>query len=269
MTGLPIAGSLIPVPGLTIVAPASMGGPSWARLSGNDGKARTTPWVRQIIVHTTGGRWPQQVIKGAGLGGHAREVLDDWFKDPKYSGAHIVVDYNGAVVCCADLASRVAYHAEGSNGWSIGIEMSTTVGGGIYTATLDATALLVPALCEHFPVPTQINSPWLGKPIARMESGIGETRHNLGGPSCCGVFGHRDNTSNRGRGDPGDEIFGRLERAGFEAMDFYNEQDIHLGKVRQAALNARGEALVIDGICGPASLVAMRRQGFSRWRDVV
>jgi hypothetical protein len=63
------------------------------------------------------------------------------------------------------------------------------------------------------------------------------------------------------RSDPGDEIFARLIAAGAEPVLAGQRQDLELGKVRQAALVARGEQLEVDGLVGPASLAAARRQG--------
>jgi hypothetical protein len=51
-------------------------------------------------------------------------------------------------------------------------------------------------------------------------------------------------------------------------VDYDGGEDLELGRHRQAALVARGERLEIDGLVGPASLAAARRQGFARWRDV-
>ena len=52
-----------------------------------------------------------------------------------------------------------------------------------------------------------------------------------------GIFGHRDVTTNRGLGDPGDAIFERLASAGYEAVDFAASQDIETWKLRQEELN--------------------------------
>lgn len=278
MTGLLIRGKLEPVEGLHIIPPASHGGPSWATLSPGDYRARTTTWVRQIIVHTTKGIWPQRVLPGSGPPGRAQVVADFWRADPNHSAAQLVVDQDGAVVCLCDLAESQAYHAEGSNPWSIGIEMyqQSAVDGaaGIYEATLAATVLLVAALTEiggHFDIPAQCPvGPYRNRPTPRMEQGSGIARHNIGGATLVGVFGHRDNTSERGRGDPGDEIFHRLiTEQRFEPLDFDRMEDRTRGHDRQEALNRRGEQLEVDGLVGPASIAAMRRQGFSRWRDVV
>jgi hypothetical protein len=45
-------------------------------------------------------------------------------------------------------------------------------------------------------------------------------------------------------------------------------RDLDVGRLRQAALNARGKQLTIDGLVGAASLAAAERRGFARWRDV-
>lgn len=269
--GLLISGQIVPVAGLAVLPPASHGGPVWCALDPGDYRPRPTSWVRQIIVHTTKGQWPQSVRPGAGLPGKAQVVADFWRGDPAHSAAHLVVDLNGVAACLCDLAETEAYHAEGSNAWSIGIEMYQLEDGALYDATLEATATLVKFLCERFGIPFQMpRGPYRNRPLSRMETVQPSTgkRTQLGGPDCVGVFGHRDNTSNRGAGDPGDEIWRRLAARGAEGMDFEGKEDILLGKERQLALNARGARLTVDGVCGPASWAAMRALGISRWRDV-
>jgi hypothetical protein len=281
LSGLLVAGALVPVAGLDIIPPASHGGPAWARLDPGDYAMRQTPWIRQIILHTTGGLWPQAVLPGRAPGGHAREIAEMWSGADRgggervHSAAQLLVDFDGTVVCLCDLAAIAAYHAEASNHWSIGIEMCTWPKGEISEATLKATARLVDALCwPLFPIPRQMpRGPYRNEPIARMElphdalSGQGR-RHQLGGPNLCGVFGHRDNTSERGAGDPGDAIFKELDLLGFERVDFHTFEDITIGKERQAQLNARGVRLTVDGVVGSRSLLAAENLGFARWADV-
>lgn len=278
-----IENKLVPVEGLNILPPAEVGGPCWARLDPGDYAPHRTPWVRQVIVHSTGGLWPQPVLPGAGKPGHAKEIADMWRGADRgggervHSAAQIVVDFDGTVVCLCDLLRCAAYHAEGSNPWSIGIEMCTTPRGEIYEATLKATARLIDALCwPLFPIPRQMpRGPYRNEPIARMEvdttavaTGAGPMRKQLGGPTLCGVFGHRDNTSERGAGDPGDAIFRELDTLGFERLDFHTFEDLLVGKERQAVLNAKGARLVVDGQVGARSLLAAENQGFRRWSDV-
>lgn len=273
--GLLIAGVVEPVPGLVVYPPAGPPafGPTWCTLDPGDYRERPTSWVRQIILHSTKGQWPQAIRPGSGPPGKAQIVADFWRGDPTHSAAHLVVDLDGSVACLCDLAYHEAYHAEGSNPWSIGIEMYQLNDGSLYEATLQATATLVEFLCGKFGIPLQHpRGPYRNRPLSRMEimdhsDGI-ISRRQLGGPDLCGVFGHRDNTSNRGAGDPGDAIWRELAARGSEAIDFEAKEDILLGKERQAALNARGARLTVDGVCGPASWSAMRSLGFRRWRDV-
>jgi len=182
-SGLLIAGQLHDVPGLTIVPPAGQyGGPPWCLLGPDDYTARRYP-VSLVVIHTTGGHTWQPVIQGPGPAGHAQQILEMWSGRDKgggelvHSAAQIVVDYDGTVYCAADLAWCAAYHAQAINHRSVGIEMCTLPGGGIYSATLDATAALVAALtwsgapvCGLLPVPAMMpRGPYRSMPLRRLE----------------------------------------------------------------------------------------------------
>jgi hypothetical protein len=255
--GLLIAGVVVSVDGLAIDNPITA--PSWCKLDGRDYRRRRSSWIRQIIVHTTKGLHPQHVIPGAGAGGRARHVAEFWRRDETHSAAHLVVDTDGAVACLADVAEINAYHATVSNDWSVGIELYQEADGGIYAATLASAVALVRALCEQLSIPLQIPTAYRGRPIERMADG---------GPTCAGVFGHRDNTTRRGRGDPGDAIMLELELAGAERLDFDRGVDLARWADRQRKLNAMGETLTVDGLAGPGTMRALRRHGFTSGREL-
>src|SRR5690349_3338406 len=103
MSGLLVEGVEVEVPGLRIV---NVHDAQWAKLHPGDYRERRTPWVRQIIIHTTKGMWPQKVLPGAGTAGAGRIVADFWRGDPEHSAAHLVVDRNGEVACLADVADH-------------------------------------------------------------------------------------------------------------------------------------------------------------------
>lgn len=277
-------GRLVNRPGITVVPPASHGGPAWNRLDPGDYMTRQhAPSI--ICLHTTGGLWPQPIVEAQREGGHAREVLEMWSGADRrggerdHSAAPLVVDFDGTIYCAADIVRTAAYHARAINGRAVGIEMCTYPDGSITRATLHATALLVAALTHSgppgsglLPIPAQMpRGPYRNAPLRRLEIGsVGSDGHGL-----TGVIGHRDQTMQRGYGDPGDEIWRELSALGFEGVDYDGSEDLELGTHRQASLNAMdakaGNAnrpLVVDGIVGPASLAAMTRLGFGRWRDV-
>ena len=257
MTGLLINGARVQVPAVRVIGP---GDEPWCALAPGDYRMRQTTWVRSIVVHATGGYAHQHIKTGAGPGGRAKAVAEFWRGDPVHSGAHVVVDADGSVACLADLATVCAYHATVSNDWSIGIEMVQMPDGGIYEATFDSTVKVLGVIADHFGISRQFAcDAYTGHPIARLLDG---------GPHVVGAYGHRNNTEQRGWGDPGDEIWRRLALDGWTGVLLAKDQDISLGMRRQAALNARGAHLVVDGVLGPASIAEMRRQGFVTWGDV-
>lgn len=269
MTGLLIRGQLVPVPGHTVIQPASAGGPAWAHLDPGDYRQRPALWVRQVLMHSTGGNWPMPIVPGGGPGGEGARIADIWQTDPVHSAAQIVVDSAGTICCLADLLYTMAYHAEGSNPWSVGIELYQFPDGRMMQATVDAGAACAMAICDALSIPFQHEGGhYEGAPLLRMETGTAERRHNIGGPDCVGIFGHRDNTSCRGRGDPGDAIYAALEALGSEPLDFASSQDLAVARKRQMKLLSLGERVDVDGLAGPASIAAAKRQGYKRWRDI-
>lgn len=282
MPGFLLAGRAVQVPGLTIYNSADL---AWCRLHPDDYRARQLRGPHLILDHTTGGLWPQRVLPGAGPGGHARQIADLWSGQDRgggeriHSGAQILVDFDGTIYCLADLVTAAAYHAEMANDASVGIEHCTTPDGSIYQATIDASVRFHLALCEPdrledgLAIPFQVHAaPYPNAPLARCETGAKTASHDGRVQSTCGdlygILQHRDQTSERGRGDAGDALVQALVAAGAEPLDYARGEDIARGRARQARLNASGGQLVVDGLVGPASLAEARRQGFRRWRDV-
>ncbi len=252
MPGLIIDGNEVAVPGLTIV---NANDEPWATLDPADFRPRRTSWVRQIILHTTKGKWPQSVRAGSGAGNRKHAVADFWRNDPEHSAAHLVIDNDGSVACLADLARVAAYHATVSNEWSIGIEMYQESNGDVHEAVYASAVPLVKALCRALGIQFQIpKRPYKSSPLARMADG---------GCHVVGVFGHRDNTHRRGVGDPGDEIFARLAAAGAERFDFDAKEELEVWRLRQIALNKRGAKLTVDGVVGPDTIGALESSGIT------
>lgn len=283
--GLLLNGQLLPTPGITVVPPASHGGPDWNYLHAGDYAMRhAAPHL--VLDHTTGGHWPQRVLPGAGPPGHAERIAKMWSGQDRgdgkriHSGAPFLVDFDGVIYCLQDSFLCAAYHAELANDASVGVEHCTTPDGSIYQVQLDTSAIFHKLLCAALSIPHQVHAaPYRNQPLARCETGRKTAAHDGRVQSRCadlyGILQHRDQTSERGRGDAGDALVAAHLAAGAEGLDYDRGEDLGAGRERQAFLNRRDaelgntiRPLVVDGLVGPSSIAAARRLGYDRWRDV-
>lgn len=250
MSGLLIAGMIIPVDGVTIVGP---GQEAWSHLSPGDCRTRTN-WPQQVILHKTLADDPERVLAGHGPPGHAERTARYWLDDPKHSGAHLVVG-DDFTACLADLVTTEAWHGNQANHRSIGIEHCEEPGGIVREQTLVNGVKVCLAIAEFCGIQLQVprHGIYHGGPMQRFIDG---------GSSLVGFFGHRDVTSSRGRWDPGDAIFAHLIAAGAEAYDFNAGEDIATWKSRQRWLVTRGHNLIVDGIPGRHTTEALIAEGY-------
>jgi hypothetical protein len=249
-----IKGAEVDVDGLTVR--------SWLddpgmRLTPGDGRARRDRWIRSIVLHTTQGDEPQVVRSGAGPAGLAARTAAAWGHSTSHAGAHLVVDGDGTVWCLADLYMDVAYHATSMNEVSIGIELAQTRQLEIFHAQLDTTVTLCDAITRIFGIQRQMHGPYLGDSHA-------VPRLATGGKDCVGVFGHRDQTTDRGKGDPGDAVFEHLRSARYEEFNFADDDDLITWRIRQRLLGANGVPVAADGVPGPGTTAALRASGRAR-----
>lgn len=207
-TGVIVDGVACEVPGVPCVNWHD--DPTLRLRMGNDGHKRNpaTP-VRRVFLHTTrgipGGRdqRPQVIVPGLGPPGHAAEDnAHYWARSPACAGAHLVVDYDGTMVNGADLLREVSYHAGAVNGDSIGVEIVQGADAQLYEGQLAAVVALCEWLAKHFGLPRTAQYPYRGP-----------------GKAVASFCGHRDVSSSRGKGDPGDAVMERLVAAGFVAVD--------------------------------------------------
>lgn len=254
MSGLIIRGVSVPIPGQRVI--------NWTdepriRLDRRDGRLRRTPWVRQIILHTTKGipggtdKRPQLIMPGRGKPADAGvRVAECWSRDPKQSGAHIVVDHDGTIYCLADIVREVTYHATVVNEWSVGIEIYQGAQAEMFEYQLgSALCDLCDVLTVALGIQRQIPHAYKGGPLRRLEEG---------GRDVVGIFGHRDVTSNRGLGDPGDAAFEALARRKYERLDFATMRDVVVWQERQQTIGLRP-----DGVPGPSTVAALAARGYT------
>lgn len=139
-------------------------------------------------------------------------------KDGRAASAHLIVGDTGRVLCLADLADEMTWHASGCNPHTIGIECCQLSDGRLHEATMAALVPLVSWLCERFAIPKRVPMRD-GKPLAGVVKALDQDHGGPAGKHWPGVWGHRNSTRNRGPGDPTDTPFLRLLAAGFEGVD--------------------------------------------------
>lgn len=268
MSGLLMNGRLVDVPGVRVLSPREE---EWVYLDGADHQLRDNAWPRQVTLHTTQGTWPHKIVPTAPrAGSRAQQIARYWgLNNGIHGGAHIIVD-GTLVACLADLVKVCAYHATSVNQFSIGIEMVQEPDGTIGSDTLDTTVKVVLTICRELGIPLQMDDrPYVNNSV------IKRLRYAATARSVVGVFGHRQNAwmepgwllpakraqwpdgyADRGRGDPGDEIFVRLKRAGAMSLNFDVFEDLTYWKAVQ-----RSHGIGDDGVCGPGTVRALRATG--------
>lgn len=224
---------------------------------GKNGRIRNTKWIRGIVLHTTKG-WPddshpspQLLIDGFGKNQNAGERCVEVWKDVT-AGAHLVVDFDGAIYQCADLVSEATYHAGSVNEVTVGIEIYQGSKAELYQEQLNVVVKLLDSLTALLGIQRQYHSPYHAKQLPQRISSS-----QVAGKDVVGIYGHRDVTTNRTFGDPGDIVFSYLKNAGYESFDFGKNEDLLVWKERQKQLN-----ITADGIPGPNTVKALQQVGY-------
>lgn len=264
MSGLVISGKEVEVPGLRVVNYKD--DPTLRLKQGEDGVKRRAPAkgkvprVQSIGHHTTGGipggkdLRRQSIIPGAGTGTDGgRRIVDQWNRDARCAGAHLVVDHDGVAYCLADLVDEETFHATTINAVSIGIEnVQGHAHAELYEDQIHASIRLTLFLTALLGIQRQIPSVYRRRPHMRLAAG---------GADWYGVFGHRDQSDNRGEGDPGNYLMDCLATAGFERFDLDLQDDLAAWRRRQSWLGFEGPQ--VDGVPGPGTVKALKAAGFA------
>lgn len=167
--------------------------------------------VAHVVLHTTGGYpdskhpTPQRIRPEAAAPSHclAAAVHSYWSSSSRIGAAHLLVDADGSVYQVADLSTRAMYHCVGYNQVSIGVEVVQQSDSSLFAAQLVSVVELCEWLALRFSLPRSVAMPYTG--VRDVVDGVG-------------VLGHRDLSSNRGSGDPGDFVMGALVEAGWAAV---------------------------------------------------
>ncbi len=164
--------------------------------------------VSRVVLHTTGGYpdskhpTPQRIRPEAAAPSHclAAAVHSYWSSSSRIGAAHLLVDADGAIYQIADLSTRAMYHCVGYNQVGIGVEVVQQSDSSLFAAQLVSVVELCEWLALRFGLQRTVAMPYTG--VRSVVDGVG-------------VLGHRDLSSNRGSGDPGEFVMGALVDAGW------------------------------------------------------
>lgn len=216
-----------------------------------------------VVLHTTKGvpggkdKRPQLIKPGLRADDDFGDaIVDMWSTDGRCAGAHLGVGHNAVVYQFADLAD-VTWHATTVNYSTIGIEYHQGADAELYTGQIAAgvqLSLFLTTLDEHgIVIARQMPDKYRG-PLARLAHGARDFS---------GVFGHRDQTDNRGEGDPGDAIMDAHARAGFERRDLRALGTLPEDRRAWRTIQHEIGRVTPDGIPGPATARRLRAVGRS------
>lgn len=178
-----------------------------------DGRRRVPQATRAIVLHTVHGKLGGVSEKPSLPSTRAERYARYQASTSREVSWHATVDTDGTVVQSADFASWTCWHATSVNGWTIGIELVQEADGTVYRPQLAAVVSLCDLLCARLGIERRVPAR-NGVPIVGVVQRL--TGHD--GP-WSGVFGHRNQTTNRGPGDPGSHVFLALMAAGYLGVE--------------------------------------------------
>lgn len=253
MPGLIIGNKQFEIPGLKIQnwfdnpkMRLKMGGNGDGYVRGNKG------WiVRNMCFHTTQGKHPVIVNPGVGPDYKMDEIITrSWTGSTRQAGAHIVIDFDGTVVCCSDLLLDATYHATSVNGHSIGYEICQGKTGNTWEIQYEVALRIQDALTLRFGVQRLFQDPYEINAIPRIRSGAMDV---------VGAYCHYHQTRSRGLGDCGSHMFERMRSAGYMPVDYSKGADLELGERTQEQLGLKGDD--VDGAIGPGTVRLLKAAG--------
>jgi hypothetical protein len=211
---------------------------------------KTTPRsgaIRAIVFHTTSGL-VGPLRPGSEPSTRAEHFAHTQATDSREASWDFTVDTDGTVVQSNDPVRQFTWHANQVNPYTLGIEMVQDSDGSTYEDQVTAAVRLADFLARELQLPRQI--PWSnGGPTVGVLQRLTEAGGS--GADVYGAYGHRNVTTNRGPGDPGDHIFEALYADGWEGFDLAAGADKAAWRARQAALG-----VAVDGAPGPATMAA-------------
>lgn len=215
-------------------------------------------WIRAIVLHTVKGKLGglQPGIKPSTRAETYAKYQANTSRDVSWD---YTIDTDGTVVASNDPIKRYTWHAGAVNGFTIGIEFVQEENGDLWIGQIEAGVKFLDILTreladrEH-PIQRQVPIDGNGNPVRGVIHRIDDASE---AKKVVGIYGHRNQTHNRGVGDPGDHIFHALLNAGYKGFNLDAREDAVFWKSTQGMLGLPSP----DGIPGRDTASALKAAG--------
>lgn len=222
-----------------------------------DGFARRD-WIRAIVLHTVHGKLGS-LRPGVKVSSRAEAFAVYQANTSRDVSWDYTIDTDGTVIASNDPIKRACWHAGAVNAFTIGIELVQEENGDLYQGQLEAIVKFLDALTRELadrghPIQRQVPVSASGKPVRGVIPRIAD---QLRSREVVGIYGHRNQTSNRGPGDPGDFVFQALLDAGYKGFNLDAGEDLTFWKTQQTRLGLSP----VDGVPGRGTAEKLLAEG--------
>jgi hypothetical protein len=211
-------------------------------------------WIRAIVLHTVHGK-VGKLLPGLSKPSTRAESFAKYQANTSRDVSwDYTIDTDGTIVVSNDPVKHYTWHATSVNPFTIGIELVQEDNGDLYAGQMDVAVCFLDLLTRELadrghPIQRQIPLTMDSEPVKGVIKRLADANS---AKSVVGIYGHRNQTTNRGVGDPGDFIFRALHDAGYKGFNLEAQEDLIFWKSIQERLG-----LPADGVPGPATQRAL------------
>lgn len=246
-------GQKVPTPGLQTIS--WMDDPAVPRAT--DGSPRLE-MIRAVVMHTVHGK-VGRLLPGSKPSTRAKVYAKYQANTSRDVSWDYTIDTDGTVIVSNDPLTRFCWQATSVNPFTIGIEMVQEDNGDLYAEQIAAAVRFLEVLVaelgdrghyiqRQFPMKA-------GRPVVGVVQRIADANRAR---TVTGMYGHRNQTNNRGPGDPGDYIYTALAAAGWQGFDYDANEDLAYWRPIQ-----RSVGVAEDGLPGRATGDALKAHGYA------
>jgi hypothetical protein len=205
-----------------------------------------TQWIRAIVLHTVHGK-VGKLLPGVKSSTRAESYAKYQANTSRDVSWDYTIDTDGTIIVSNDPMKHFTWQATSVNPITLGIELVQEDNGDLYEGQLDAAVRFIDCLTRELadrghPIQRQIPVSAEGKVVKGVIKRIADSSS---AKSVVGIYGHRNQTTNRGAGDPGDFIFEALLKAGYMGFCLDTNADLTFWKGVQS-----DHELTMDGVPG-------------------